>query len=106
MNKSKLIFIILISLIITFFTIIILMYRSDMKRMSNGEPVKYSNWGYAYSTINLYNQVDSPNLNNNDVENLAIDINYNKKEKNIIFVIVVIIFILSICSIIKKFRKK
>lgn len=51
MNKSKLFLIILISIITIFLVTIYIMYRSDMRRMKKGEPIKYSNWGYAYSTL-------------------------------------------------------
>lgn len=108
MKKSKLFLIILISTIIISLITIYMMYRSDMKRMDNGEPVKYSNWGYAYTTLDTYNQSDSMALESNDIENVIIDINYNKKEtkeKNIVFTIIFLVFISSIV-IIKRFRKK
>lgn len=106
MKKTKLI---LIILLIIFFSIIIIMYRSDMKRMKNGQPVKYSNWGYAYSTIDTTNQDESMNSENKDVKNLEIDINYYKKDiklNNIIIVILFILVVFTIIIIVVKFRKK
>lgn len=63
MNKSKLFLIILISIIIIFLVTIYMMYRSDMRRMKNGEPVKYSNWGYAYSTLDIIDDEEQMRYN-------------------------------------------
>ncbi len=63
MNKFKLFLIILISIITIFLVTIYMMYRNDMKRMKNGEPVKYSNWGYAYSTLDIINDEEQIRYN-------------------------------------------
>lgn len=108
MKKLKIFFIILIALIFTLVIAVYMMYKSDMKRMANKEPVKYSNWGYAYTTIIGNSQTNSKKIEKNYVENLEIDINnYNKKDiklKNIVWVILFIV--VTVSFIIAKFRKK
>lgn len=65
MKKLKIFFIILIALIFTLVIAVYMMYKSDMKRIANKEPVKYSNWGYAYTTIIGNSQTNSKKIEKN-----------------------------------------
>ena len=105
MKKTKLTIIIVLIIVLLIIILLYTMYKIDINRMKNGEPVKFSNWGYAYSTINSDNQSNSIHKTNTDKENIKIDFtNYNENKFYIKTFIIIMIVILIVNIIVKRYR--